>query len=66
MDDASFAVLEKVTHRLLNKFLHGPTLGLKRLAVEKQDEASLKDYRRLFGLNGGPPPSRDDPSDHDR
>jgi glutamyl-tRNA reductase len=66
MDGASFAVLDKITHRLLNKFLHGPTLGLKRIAAEKQDEAGLQEYRRLFGLNGAQPPSNDDASDHDR
>jgi glutamyl-tRNA reductase len=66
LDEASFKVLDKVTHRLLNKFLHGPTLGLKRIAAEQQGDDSLEEFRRIFGLNGAQPKSNDDPADHDR
>jgi len=35
-------VLEQLAHRLLNKFLHQPTVGLKKLAVDDKDAAQEK------------------------
>lgn len=55
LSDDDFKVVDKVTHRLLNKFLHGPTLGLKRMAAEGEDVESLDEFRRIFGLNGERP-----------
>jgi glutamyl-tRNA reductase len=66
MDDEQFKVLDKVTHRLLNKFLHGPTLGLKQLASEGEDVESLDMFRRVFGLNGSRSAQADGTPEKDR
>ena len=51
LDDEAFAELDRVTQRLLNKFLHAPTVGLKRAAMNGDRESMLRHFRALFGLD---------------
>jgi glutamyl-tRNA reductase len=51
LDPASYAALERVTHRMLQKFLHAPTLGLKRMAQQNKPEDAVRDFSRIFDLD---------------
>ena len=45
-------IIEQLGHRLLNKFLHQPTVGLKKLAVETEDieKEKLETVRTIFAV----------------
>jgi glutamyl-tRNA reductase len=45
-------IIEQLGHRLLNKLLHQPTVGLKELAVEneKTKEAQLEAVKTIFAV----------------
>jgi glutamyl-tRNA reductase len=45
-------IIEQLAHRLLNKLLHQPTVGLKELAVEskKPKEAQLEAVKTIFAV----------------
>lgn len=59
MPEESFQELERVTARLMNKFLHPPTVGLRRSVTQENNDALLRDVRRLFGLDDEPDPPSD-------
>ncbi|HXF95513.1 MAG TPA: glutamyl-tRNA reductase [Gemmatimonadales bacterium] len=48
------ARVEQLSHALLNKFLHGPTVALKEAAGAGRAFALLDALRRLFGPEPGP------------
>lgn len=50
----SYEELEKVTARLMNKFLHPPTVGLRQSVSQEGNAGLLRDVRRLFGLDREP------------
>jgi glutamyl-tRNA reductase len=45
-------IIEQLGHRLLNKLLHQPTVGLKELAVENENtkEAQLEAVKTIFAV----------------
>jgi glutamyl-tRNA reductase len=47
-------IIQQLGHRLLNKFLHQPTVGLKELAVEneKTKEVQLDAVKTVFAVGG--------------
>jgi len=47
-------IIQQLGHRLLNKFLHQPTVGLKELAVEseKNKEVQLDAVKTVFAVGG--------------
>jgi glutamyl-tRNA reductase len=51
LDEKAFATLDRVTERLAKKWLHDPTVGLKRLASGDRSGQVLEDFRELFGLD---------------
>jgi len=54
LDAQAYAEVERVTHRLLQKFLHAPTVGLKRMAGTPRSEDVLRDFNALFDLGDDP------------
>lgn len=62
LDEEAFAALERVTERLAKKWLHGPTVGLKRLASGDRSGQVLEDFRELFDLHG-PATEREKPDE---
>ena len=51
LDPQAYAALERVTHRMLQKFLHAPTLGLKRMAQDSKPEDAVRDFSQIFDLD---------------
>ena len=49
-NDADFALLDKVTSRIVNKLLHVPTVELKRRVAEDGPQNHLPAFRSLFGI----------------
>ncbi len=47
------AVVEKLVHRLVNKFLHRPTVQLREAAAEEQGHRMVQAAALLFGLEPG-------------
>jgi glutamyl-tRNA reductase len=48
------ARVEQLSHALVNKFLHHPTVTLKQAAHAGRGYALLEALRKLFGLEQGP------------
>ncbi len=51
VDPETFELLDRFTARLMNKFLHVPTVGLRESAAHDQSDTMLQDVRRLFRLD---------------
>lgn len=51
VDPCTYDVLEKVSSRMMNKFLHTPTVGLRESATQDDGDELLRDVRRLFRLD---------------
>ena len=45
-------IIKQLGHRLVNKFLHQPTVGLKELAVEnkEKEELQLEAAKKIFAV----------------
>ena len=51
VDPQTFEEIDRVTRRLMNKFLHSPTVALKRSAVNGSAERMMREFRALFALD---------------
>lgn len=49
VDEKSYAIMEDMTRRMMNRLLHQPTVALKQSA---DNIARIETVRELFGLNG--------------
>jgi glutamyl-tRNA reductase len=54
LDDRSFALMDDMTRRMMNRLLHQPTISLKETNGEAADQLTrIEVVRKLFGLNNG-------------
>ncbi|HET6400392.1 MAG TPA: glutamyl-tRNA reductase [Candidatus Kapabacteria bacterium] len=54
LDDRSFALMDDMTRRMMNRLLHQPTISLKETNGEASDQLTrIQIARKLFGLDKG-------------
>ncbi len=51
LDEKSLAELERVSHRIVNKILHTPTVRMKDEAAKGEGASIIQHVRHLFGLD---------------